>query len=189
MRAIVFTLPEQEWNDGKIITLSHTKILNLATDHMAKFDTKVAQNIKKLSLKLRAARELISYWHPSSGDSNLQREDGIESIATLLSEVAQFNSEILERSILKWASEESFVFLQSYIDKLTTVRLHGLNFFDQEDAYRMGYLQRKYPAPPNILHIMTEGHVEDFFGAWVPEDANAGGFNPDMNWRIIFDVP
>lgn len=188
MRAIVFTLPEQDWDDGKLIKLSHSKILNLATDHIAQFDQEKAESIRQTVLNLRVARELISYWHPSSGDRNLQGQDDLK-ISIVLSEVAQFNSEILESSILKRAERGSFEFLDSYIYSLSLVRLHGNAFFDQEDAYRLNYLKRKYPAPPNILHIMTEGHVEDFFGAWISKKEDSSGFNPDEDWRIIFDIP
>lgn len=189
MRAIVFTLPEQEWNDGHIIKLSHSKILNLAIDHIACFDKAKADSIKQTILNLRAARELISYWHPTSGDQNIKTKDVIK-ISILLSEVAQFNSEMLESSILKRADKITFEFLDSYIDRLSKTYLHGHVFFDREDSYRLGYLKRKYPAPPNILHIMTEGHVEDFFGAWsARNEDSSGGFDPDENWRIIFNIP
>jgi len=38
---------------------------------------------------------------------------------------------------------------------------------------------------------MTEGMVEDFFGAWYPkDDCNLDEiFNPDLKWQIIFPVP
>ena len=36
---------------------------------------------------------------------------------------------------------------------------------------------------------MTEGHVEDFFGAWSPEDELEGLFDPDIDWQKIFNVP
>lgn len=189
MRAIVFTLPEQEWNDGQLIKLSHSKILNLATDHIAQFSPTKAASIRQSVLNLRAARELISYWHPSSGDQNLPIEDEI-NISILLGEVAQFNSEILERSILKRANKEAFKFIDHYIENLSNIHLHDRAFFDKEDFYRLNYLKRKYPTPPNILHIMTEGHVEDFFGAWATNnDECSNSFDPDENWRIIFDVP
>jgi hypothetical protein len=41
--------------------------------------------------------------------------------------------------------------------------------------------------------MMSEGHVEDFFGSWCnnenKRDQKDGDFNPDENWGIIFDVP
>ena len=48
---------------------------------------------------------------------------------------------------------------------------------------------RKHPMPTNILHMMSEGHVEDFFGSWLDQEDSEDGFNPDENWRILFDVP
>lgn len=66
----------------------------------------------------------------------------------------------------------------------------GNTFWDREDEYRLDYLRRKYPLPTNIQHIMSEGHVEDFFGSWcAKEETDDDIFNPDDNWQIIFDVP
>jgi hypothetical protein len=43
------------------------------------------------------------------------------------------------------------------------------------------------------MHILSEGHVEDFLGSWLPKNDedidNMDVFNPDNNWRVIFDVP
>ena len=64
-----------------------------------------------------------------------------------------------------------------------------ISFFDREDWHRIGYLARKHPAPLNILHMMSDGHVEDFFGSWCGEDDDPAAFNPDNDWRILFDVP
>ena len=38
---------------------------------------------------------------------------------------------------------------------------------------------------------MTEGMIEDFFGAWYPkDDSNLDEvYNPDENWNILFSVP
>ncbi|MPN24169.1 hypothetical protein SDC9_171563 [bioreactor metagenome] len=37
---------------------------------------------------------------------------------------------------------------------------------------------------------MTEGMVEDFFGAWYSDlDEEEQIYNPDIDWRIIFPVP
>jgi hypothetical protein len=106
-----------------------------------------------------------------------------------MAEVAQFNSEILESSIIKKADNSSFEFLHKYIEDLSSITIEDVEFFDREDAYRLDYLRRKYPRPPNVLHIMTQGHVEDFFGAWLPKDEIEGAFDPDENWGVIFDIP
>lgn len=189
IRGIVYTLPEVEWEDGKLVEISHHKAINLAFDHLAAFDKSLAEELKVITLKAKAYRELISYRSPTSGDSIIESISNIESIATLLAEAAQFNSELLESSIIKKASNSSFEFLGKYIADLSSITVEGIDFFDREDAYRLNYLRRKYPLPPNILHTMTEGHVEDFFGAWLSKEETEGAFDPDKKWDIIFDIP
>lgn len=163
LRAVVYTLPEVDWKDGELVTISHKKAINLAFDYIADHNRNEAVRLKELTRDLKANRELISYRSPSSGDKDLVAHTEIVSAATLLAEFAQMNSELLERSIHKNADESSFVFLDDYADKLTAIEIENRFFFDDQDYYRLGYLMRKYPLPPNILHTMTEGHVEDFF--------------------------
>jgi hypothetical protein len=147
--------------------------------------------LAKVLLKVKAYRELISYRSPSSGDENIDSIAEVESIAILLCEVAQFNSELLESSILNNADQKTFVFAEKYLSDLSRCEIEGELFFDREDAYRSGYLKRKYPVAPNILHTMTEGHVEDFFGAWLSKEESEKDevFDPDKNWQLIFDIP
>ncbi|SMX39409.1 hypothetical protein [Octadecabacter ascidiaceicola] len=189
VRAVVYTLPEVEWDDGKLVAISHSKAINIAFDELAKYDQGKSQNLKRLTLDLKANRELISYRSPSSGDGDLVEHDDIIPTATLLAELAQMNSELLERSILKKAREEDYVFLPQYAAQLSEVTIEDRNFFDREDHNRLGYLRRKYPLPPNIMHVMTEGHVEDYFGAWCADEDNPDVFDPDHDWRLIFNVP
>lgn len=189
MRSIVYMSPDIDWNNGQLVSISHKKAINLTFDHIGKFDQGVARELKEISLKSKAYRELISYRSPSSGDKNIGSLGDIVSISTLLCEVAQFNSELLEASILKNVSQDKFVFLDSYIHDLALNEIEGESFFDQEDLYRLDYLKRRYPASPNILHSMTEGHVEDFFGAWISEDPQDTEFDPDSDWQLIFDIP
>jgi hypothetical protein len=143
---------------------------------------------------LKAYRELISYRAPSTGDSFPKAEFDLDlrALCQLLSEMAQAQSELLEVSILKNA-KGTYTFLDEYIRQACHTDIDGHSFWDTEDQYRLDYLRRKHPWPTNIMHIMSEGHVEDFFGAWLPkdnnEDENKDIFNPDENWRVIFDVP
>ena len=187
IRSVVYTLPEVEWMNGDLVKIPHRKAINLVFDHLAFFNKPKAAEMKGLTFDLKSNREIISYRSPSSGDKGLLEVIDVVSFATLLAEFTQLNSELLERSIHKNADESSFVFREDYAEKLTSVTIDDRNFFDKEDYYRVGYLMRKYPLPPNVLHIMTEGHVEDFFGAWSSE--NGDGFDPDANWRLIFDIP
>lgn len=189
VRGVVYTLPDVEWDDGKLAAIGHTKAINLAFDYVSWFNPDKALQLKELALDTKANRELISYRSPSSGDGNLLRHDDIVNSAALLAEFAQMNSEILERSILKNSSKEHFIFRPSYASQLSEITIEERQFFDKEDAYRLGYLARKYPLPTNIKHVMTEGHVEDFFGAWCAEEEDESVFDPDSNWRLIFDVP
>lgn len=110
------------------------------------------------------------------------------AICRLLAEVAQLQSELIEASVLKNAIG-SFSLKAEAIDRICKTKIAGINFDDAEDHYRMDYLRPKYPLPTNILHIMSEGHVEDFFGSWCPKDEEDDQFNPDNNRGILFDVP
>jgi hypothetical protein len=194
LRSVVFTLPETKWDEGALIKLAHTKSINIVCDALAKIDKKFSEKLKNYILQLKAYRELISYRAPSSGDSfsKIHFDLDLIELCQLLCELAQAQSELLEVSILKNA-KGSYAFLDSYIDQVCNTEIHRFSFWDDEDWYRLGYLKRKYPLPTNIMHILSEGHIEDFFGAWLPkndediEDKDA--FNPDNNWRVIFDVP
>lgn len=191
LRAIVYTLPEIEWDSGKLVKVSHSKAIKQAVAHIATFDKSVANSTSDLVRRLKAERELISYRSPSSGDQSVSHPTNIRSIATLLAEIAQFNSELLEASILKNAPHQAFEFLDEYINELSNVEIDGLVFSDNEDTYRLDYLSRKHPVTPNILNIMTEGHVESYFGAWVSDsdEDRDDTFDPDKNWQLIFDIP
>lgn len=168
LRSIVFLLPEAKWDNGVLITTEHTKSINVVCDALAKIDKKFSDK-----LKIHFDLELIE-------------------LCQLLCEFAQVQSELLEVSILKHA-KENYDFLDSYIDQVCNTKIHGFSFQDDEDWYRLDYLKRKYPLPTNIMHILSEGHVEDFFGSWLPKNdediENEDVFNPDNNWRVIFDVP
>lgn len=189
MRGIVLTIPEQSWNGGALATLSHKKVLALSFDYLRYFDEQWARKVLHSIMQLRHERELISYWHPSSGDNYLSAPKNIVYLATILAEFAQFNSEILERAILKKADRKAFVFLKEYAEGLSQAELVGHMHVDWDDAYRVGYLARKYPAPTNISHTITEGHVDDFFSGWCAENPDASKFDPDDGKLVIFDLP
>ena len=195
IRSLVYTLPVLEWNDGELIKISHGKAINIAIDYLSKFDSDISDRIKGEVLELKACRELITYRAPTSGDNSFEDDLCIDvtRTCTLLAEVAQFYSEILESSIHKNTDKSTFCFDFEYITKLCLVEIGDFNFIDNEDAYRLDYLRRKWPVAPNILQIMTEGHTEDFFGAW---DSNEESPHPDafdtgapVDWQTIFDIP
>lgn len=188
LRAIILTNPNVPWNNGELLSTTHAKTINLAVDILRKFDKEVATEAKKHITHLKAFRELISYRAPSSGDSFPNANVDVLDICRLFAEIAQLQSELVESSIQKNAIGK-FSLEPNAINRICRMEIDGVAFFDKEDYYRMDYLRRKYPLPTNILHIMSEGHVEDFFGSWCSEDEGKNQFNPDSDWRILFDVP
>jgi hypothetical protein len=189
LRAIMFTSPNVAWNDGEILHATHSKTINIACSEIAHFDKQLSEHVKKSVLHLKAFRELISYRAPSSGDKFPTPEFDVYDYSRFFLEIAQFQSELLEASIEKNVTD-SFELDEKFTHHVTDVEIDGIQFHDNEDWFRIGYLVRKHPRPTNILHIMSEGHVEDFFGSWCGDDAQQpDAFNPDDNWRILFDVP
>lgn len=188
LRAILFTSPQVRWNDGEILRTTHSKTINIACDAIAHFNKELALRVKNSTLHLKAFRELISYRAPSSGDNFPKPDFDIYEHCRLFLEIAQLQSELLEASIEKH-STTSFDLDQEFTRHVHEVEIDGVQFHDKEDWYRIGYLARKHPTPTNILHIMSEGHVEDFFGSWRVQEDMPNSFNPDDNWRILFDVP
>ena len=188
LRAILFTNPNVGWNDGEILQATHSKTINVACSEIAHFDRNLSEHVKKAVLHLKAFRELISYRAPSSGDKFPKPDFDIYDYSRCFLEIAQFQSELLEASIEKNVTE-SFELDQEFTQHVTDVEIEGIHFCDNEDCYRIGYLARKHPTPTNILHIMSEGHVEDFFGSWCADEEEPDSFNPDEDWRILFDVP
>lgn len=190
LRAVLFTDPHVLWNDGKILQTTHSKTINVATSTLAHFDREMSEHVKASVLHLKAFRELISYRAPSSGDGFPQPDFDIYEFCRLFLEIAQLQSELLEASIKKNVSEP-FPLDEDFTRHVCQVDIDGIHFADEEDRYRIGYLARKHPVPTTILHVMSEGHVEDFFGSWCADngDAESDAFNPDNDWRILFDVP
>jgi hypothetical protein len=190
MRAVVFTSPWVEWKSGKIIEMAHSKTINIIGGFISKLDRKLSSKIIEQITYLKSYRELISYRAPSTGDSYPKLELGMPTLdlCRMLAELAQFQSEIFERSMRKHASS-GFAFKDEYVHQICSIKIGDYTFFDEDDAYRLDYLRRKDPFPTNIMHMMSEGHREDFFGSWCAKDDNPaeGVFCPDDDWSIIFN--
>ncbi|OOV87898.1 hypothetical protein [Oceanospirillum linum] len=189
LRAVVYTLPTAEWSNGELISVSHSRAINLAFDWLGKFDQDTAKRLKALTQQLKAQREVISYRAPASGDSVLDVDYDLYELLIMLSELAQFNSELLEQSITKNADPSSFVVKPEYIFQLSGFEIKGFAFHDSEDAYRLSYLKRKMPRPFNLAETMTEGQTEDFIGAWDADEEGKFTNGSPCDWQQIFDVP
>ncbi len=189
LRAVCYTLPEHEWKDGNLIQISHAAAIDGALEHLHRFDGTVADSAEIEIRELKAERELISYRAPSAGDERITEKNRYLSLCMLLAEVAQFNSELFESSMLKHANPVHFCLLSDYAAKIASFEIDGHYFGDNEDAHRLGYLARKQPHPVNMRHFMKEGHVDDFFGTWTAKEEGDEFFNPDKMQHIIFDIP
>lgn len=189
LRAVCYTLPEHAWRQGQLIQIPHNSAIGGTLEHLRRFDNSVAAAAEVEIRELKAERELISYRAPSSGDDQVSEKNRFLSLCTMLAEVAQFNSELFEVSLNKHSDPSTFHLLPEYTKKLAGVEIDGHYFGDPEDAYRLDYLARKHPHPANLQHLMTEGHVDDFFGAWTGNKEEGDHFNPDDMRGIIFDIP
>ncbi len=192
LRCVVYTLPHQKWDNGQLITISHSKAINLASSCLAHFNKEESEDLKLICRLLKAQRELISYRAPGSGDKNLTEKYDIIKICTILAELAQFNSVLLEASAQKNANPSDCTIYQNDIDKIVHVNIEGVEFSDNNDKIRLDYLKRKSPSLSNLALTMSEGQTEDYIGAWDDDNSPA----PDIytggspcDWQIIFDIP
>lgn len=191
IRGLVSTLPAHPWKSGELWDLPHTKAINLAFDWVAKFDKATAARLKQVTLQLKAQRELIAYKAPASGDANLEGDYNLIELLTILAEVAQYNSEILELSITKNADPSVFQVLDEHVQAIATIEIGGFVFSDDDDYHRLDYVQRKLRRPRHLASFMQPGQSEDFMGAWDGDGDNGEPFSQGSpsNWQAIFDVP
>lgn len=189
-RAVVLTSPFEEWKYGKLYSSSHFKIIKKVTDIISKYNIEIGAEIGQFISWAREYREIFSYRFPANGltSHNLSIDDVIEK-CKLLCEITQFQSKILENSITKRVEAE-FGLDESVLREAYLYGKENFQFIDDEDYHRISYIYRKQKRPYSIDLTMTEGMVEDFFGAWSAEDSGSEDlYNPDTNWQIIFPVP
>ena len=190
-RAVIYTSPFTDWNNGELFTMTHKKTINIVGDIISQYCKSKGEEIKSFIDWAREYREIFSYKFPANGltEHHLSLDKTIE-VCTLLCEIAQFQSKILENAIDKHVKSD----FQLDWNILGVGYKYGdanFKFIDKEDGYRLDYIYRKQKRPYSLHLTMTEGMVEDFFGAWYPEDdSNLNEvYNPDANWQIIFPVP
>lgn len=196
LRAILFTDPRTSLNSGEIFKCTHSKTIKISTNILYSMSKAYGKKVASYVEELKDMREIYSYGAPSSGPSlcrnmTITNLNTTISICKLLAEVAQLQSEILEMSIDRYYKGE-FSLTDEYSEKCFEYSIDGRIVIDEEDLYRIGYFFRKYPRPTNLLCMVSEGHVEDYFGAWCSdkeEDESCDVYNPDDNWNIIFPFP
>ena len=189
LRGLVYTIPSESWNEGQLMTISHSKTINVAFDWIAKLDRNTAERLKLLTQQLKAQREVVSYKAPASGDSILDKDYDLFELLIMIAEMAQFNSELLEASVSKNASSETFIVDFEHMTQIAQFEIEGFTFTDREDGYRLDYIRRKQPRPLNLALTMTEGQTEDFIGAWDGKEEGMFNNGSPANWQEIFDIP
>lgn len=200
-RALLFSNPFTEWKEGGLISSSHKNTINQVHNELRSISNDVADSIKKLLISAKGYRELYSYRFPanglkrysSDGESVIKEEVAISN-ARLLTEIAQFNSEIMQVmgekhiketfELTKRDLEEGYEYQGYLVDE----NENPIRLRDSEDSYRLTYfVRKKIYTPINILWIAREGLVEDFFGAWTNErfEDDSDAFDPDMDIDIL----
>ena len=198
-RAVIFTLPEVAWGQ-KLIKMTHDKILKQVKNCLKKINNDYGDEFYQDLVAYRNYRELFSYKFPAQGPNVMLNEkyDKTIEICRLLCEIAQLNSQEIERYVAKhcfynmneWKSLD-----YEYIRYCFCYEFHNEEFriLDFEDIKRINYIQRRQPFPVSLYYTMSEGMVEDFFGSWCREDldeeSNEDMYNPYCDWRIIFPCP
>lgn len=189
-RALTFTLPEQEWKEGRLLNMTHQKIINVAVDAISKFSKSEGDKAASMLEKSKEYRELFSYKFPANGLRSVSESgsDGIDKaieVCSVIGEIAQINSECLHSSLGKNVHEEIGVDME-ILKKCFLYETNNGAIHDSEDWYRTDYFKRHKSTPCNLQWTAREGLVEDFFGAWCSEDSGDGSYDPDTNWQIIF---
>ena len=194
-RSLVLLVPEQLWQNGKLLEEStHTKIRNVTFDQLSRFSKDVAKKYRDVTERALVAREMFSYRFPAEGlkseiDKLLPDYDDIVFVCRYVAEVAQLYSETLEAVFSKLGrpsgefSEDALRRVFEYEHKLLTNFL----FEDSDDYYRLGPALTKYGRPLSLLLTATEGLVEDYFAAWDFSEIGSDGYKPDIDeWDLIF---
>ncbi|MDF2800678.1 MAG: hypothetical protein K0S61_581 [Anaerocolumna sp.] len=197
-RAVIFTLPDVKWNNKSFLEMNHSKISNEIKNCMMKLNKDYAERISKSINLYREYRELFSYKFPATGINIVPNEDftyeKTVSLCSVLCELAQLNSKQIEKYIIKNCLQNIDEWKELDKEYMRTCFCYAqddgnVEIIDDDDWYRIDYIRRKQPFPVSLYYTLSEGMVEDFFGAWCSEDEDTDIYNPDINWRIIFPVP
>lgn len=194
-RALVLLVPEQEWQDGKLLEEStHEKVRNVTVDQLRYLSHDLARKYQDLAQRALVTRELFSYRFPATGLKNeieklLPDYEDVVFVCRYIAETAQLYSECLEKAFSKLGrpygdfSEAALRRVFEYEHKL----LGNFLLEDRDDYYRLGRALTSVGRPVSLALTATEGLVEDFFAAWDFSDLGIDGYKPDINeWYLIF---
>ena len=189
-RAFILTVPFIEWPDALSLRIGHDKARKVAVNELSQLEVVVAQSFKSMMIAARTRRELFSYGFPANGPESIIGVQKVTlseatTMARLLCEVAQLNSETLEATLDKL--NPPLPYDRDYVRQVGVYKtIDGFEIFDDEDLCRLGQLFRKEPHPRNIWGQTREGFVEDFAAGWGAGTNSGDDFDPDRGAVFIF---
>ncbi len=190
-RGLILTCPLNKWNEGEIIELSHSSIIKRTTSIFKKYNLKLGNKYEQIITRLKFNREVVSYKFPSSGDLKDSLDiSELEEISQYICDLIQFQSEINEMILGKnklpnFTLKTNEILKKGYVYKFGTEEI-----LDSEDAFRIAKHFRLIKNISNIALSLTEGLIDDYFGARTKKDNtyySKDSFNPDEDIRRIFD--
>lgn len=187
-RAVVFTLPEQRWDD-RLYALTHSKTINVGVDAIKQLSKTLSAEVEATARTALEQREMFSYKFPAEGIPRLAAPadwPSVQRICRLLGEVAQLRTEILHAAVEKHAGPLPALDMEALKKCFEYPGLSG-TVVDEDDLHRVFFWKRQMAGPFNLNLLATEGLVEDYFGSWEPDDgieSTADVYSPD--WRVIF---
>lgn len=196
-RAFLLMVPEQEWRDGAILDdMTHKKARSVVADYIRYISPEMAKRFQDVSGRSMAAREMLSYKFPALGLTGHLGEvmpgfEEVVDVCQFLAEAAQVNSECIQTVFAGipdgTLSPDSAILKRFFVYEHKSI--HG--FRDSEDWYRLWQFGRHSNKPLSLHLTARPGLVEDFIGAWGPDDDVRPEhilFDPDdADMRLLFD--
>ena len=195
--AFLLMVPEQEWRDGALLDdVTHQKAHNVVADYVRYLSPDAAKQFNDVSGRARATREMLSYTFPALGLTGNLGEvmptlEEVVGVCQFLAEAAQLNSECIQAAFEKLPDgtlpRDSATLKRFFVYEHKAIP----GFADSEDWYRLWQFGRHSNKPLSLHLTARPGLVEDFIGAWCPDDDETSSstvFDPDeADIRLIFD--
>ena len=189
-RAFLFTLPCLEWRGMRSIEEKHGTIIRTAADKLKRLDAGEAERCLRILDTARNQRNVISYRFPTSGlalfRDDLVSLDEAVRVARLFTELTQLNLACLEGSVGKLSGKTFKLLDLDDVWHAMRYETSTASLIDDDDYLRVGYFLKHYQKPVALIALATEGLVEEFFGAWHEELADA--FDPDKDDGLLLDL-
>ena len=171
-------------------SMTHENVLNRTAEYMRALDPARRLAWRGRLAALRDHRELFSYRFPLSGPDIIGREaldpGPVSELACLIAELASINSECLQASLEKHASDELDVPPISDHTWSSVYELAGSAAADPLDRERFGKFVRGWKTVSTLEVMAYDGLMEDLYGSWTEADPiRDDAFDPDDYSRLL----